>query len=410
VLIALTLALAGATPAQDWPQFNGPNRDNRSSETGLLRQWPEGGPPLLWRASGLGHGFSTVAIVEGLLYTHGDINGEMLVTALDLSGNLVWQRPNGRAYARQYPGSRSTPTVADGKLYSLSGIGNLACLDARTGDVLWSTDCWTKFGGREITWGISESPLVDGQNVICCPGGEDVFMVALDKDTGETRWTCTGVKDQHTYASPIVVDYGGLRQIVTLTAESAVGVEAATGRLLWKHPRPAPYGMNCHMAFYDSGHVYLFTTWGRGAAKLKLNVEGESCSVEEVWHTDQLDNEHGGVMLVDGYLYGHADNNHQRRHFSCLNAQTGALAWTTEELGGQGSSALTFAEGLLYVVTDLGEVALVKPNPERLEVLSRFSLPMEGAGPMWAYPVVCGGRLYLRHGEFLYAYDVRPPG
>lgn len=411
VIMALALMpvlpIGVPTSAEDWPQFLGPRRDNRSAETGLLREWPASGPPLLWRAQGLGHGYSTVAVAEGMIYTTGDMDEDLVITALDLSGNVVWQQKNGKAFTRAYPGSRSTPTIHEGKLYHINGHGNLVCLDAKSGGLLWLVDCMERFEGREVEWGVAESVLVDGPNVICTPGGEQVALAALDKDTGETRWTCTGVGDRHAYTSPAMVEYQGLRQIVTMMAASAVGVEAETGRLLWQYPYEAPYGVNCNTPLYDNGHLYLFSTWGRGATKLRLVVEGRNCSVETVWHTRELDNEHGGVILVDGYLYGHADGDHKHRHQACLNAETGETMWVSDELAGQASAAVTFADGLLYVVTDRGEIALVRPNPERMDIVSRFHLPHGGLGPVWAYPVVCGGRLYIRHGEFLYAYDIR---
>jgi outer membrane protein assembly factor BamB len=343
-----------------------------------------------------------------MIYTTGDVSEELVISALDLAGRPVWQQKNGRGYTESVPGSRSTPTVAGGKLYHLNGHGNLVCLDARTGAPLWAVDTYDRFGGRAITWGVAESPLVDGQNVICCPGGETVFMAALDKDTGETRWTCTGVGAQHSHASVMIVEEQGLRQIVTMTASSVIGVATDTGRLLWQHPHPAR--VNCNTPLYAEGGLYLFSTWGYGATKLRLTVNGQDASVEEVWHTVDLDNEHGGVMLVDGFLYGQADGNHERRHLACLDAQTGTTKWTSDDLAGRLSAALTFAEGLLYIVTDAGEVGLVRPNPEGLQVVSRFQLPQGGLGPVWAYPVVCNGTLYLRHGEFLYAYDVRAEG
>ena len=402
--IAVLLA-AGLARAEDWPQFHGPRRDNRSAETGLLKQWPEGGPQLLWRAEGLGHGYSTVAVADGMIYTTGDTEKDLVITALDLSGQKVWQRTNGAAYSQSVPGSRSTPTVTGGKLYNLNGYGNLVCLDARTGQPVWAVDTYERFQGREITWGVAESPLVDGPNIICCPGGETVFMAALDKDTGETRWTCTGVGAQHSHASPVIVEYEGLRQIVTMTANSVIGVAADTGRLLWQHPHEAR--VNCNSPLYADGSLYLFGTWGYGATKLRLTVNGQDCSAEQVWHTADLDNEHGGVMLVDGYLYGHADADHKQRHLACVDAQTGETKWGAEDLKGQLSATLTFAEGLLYLVTDTGEVGLVRPNPERLEIISRFHIPEGGQGTVWAFPVISGGRLYIRHDEFLYVYDIR---
>jgi outer membrane protein assembly factor BamB len=346
-----------------------------------------------------------VAVADGMVYTTGDTEKDLAITALDLSGQKVWQRPNGAAYSQSVPGSRSTPTVTGGKLYNMNGYGDLVCLTAKTGEPVWAVNTFERFGGREVTWGVAESPLVDGQNVICCPGGERVFMAALDKDTGETRWTCTGVGDQHSHASPLIVEYQGLRQIVTLTAAAAIGVAADTGRLLWRYPHEAK--VNCDTPVFHDGDLYLFATWGFGATKLRLTVNGQDCSAKPVWHTADLDNEHGGVMLVDGYLYGHADADHKQRHLACVDAQTGETQWGAEDLKGQLSATLTFAEGLLYIVTDTGEVGLVRPNPERLEVISRFHIPEGGQGAVWAFPIVSDGKLYIRHDEFLYVYDIR---
>jgi len=402
---ALVLSVSIAT-AQDWPQFHGPRRDNRSSETGLLRRWPEGGPRLIWTAGDLGHGFAGVAIVAGVIYTTGSIDGRSVITAMDLSAAKLWQTANGPAYKRSHPGTRSTPSVFDGKLYHLSGLGRLACLDAASGSVLWTVDLMERFKGRMTRWGISESPLVDGDKVICTPGGEEVFMVALDRNTGQTIWTCTGVGEMAGYATATIVDYAGLRQVVTMSSHSAVGIDAATGKLLWKYPHKVPYEANIDTPLYHDGCVYLFGTWGRGATKLKLNVSGSACSVEQLWHTSELDNEHGGVMLIDGYLYGQADGDHKDRHWACLDAQTGRTMWTSPDLAGRASATLTFADGALYVLSDRGEVALVRPDPGRFEIVSRFDLPKGGKGEVRARPVVCGRRLYIRHGDRLYAYDI----
>jgi outer membrane protein assembly factor BamB len=403
----LTLVFLNRAAAEDWPQFHGPRRDNRSADTGLLRKWPEGGPKLVFKTQGLGSGYSSVTIADGMIYTTGDLDKATVITALDMSGRQIWQRRNGPAYKGSHPGARSTPTVADGKLYNLSGTGNLICIDAKTGSTLWGLNILEEFGGRMIKWGISESPLVDGDNVICFPGGQEIGMVALDEDTGQTRWTCTGIGDKPSYATATIIDYHSLRQILTMTSESAIGVAAETGKLLWKYPHTVRFEANCDTPLYHDGHVYLFGTYGYGATKLKLNVRGDRCSVEKTWHTTELDNEHGGVLIVDCYLYGQADANHKQRHMACLEAATGKTMWTAGELAGRASATLTFAEGMFYVVSDRGAVALVRPNPKHLEIVSRFELPADGKGEVRARPVVCGGRLYIRHDQLLYVYDVR---
>jgi len=401
------LASINSVIAEEWPQFHGPLRDNRSADTGLLKRWPEGGPKLAFKAQDLGSGYSSVAIVDGMIYTTGDLDRATVITALDMSGKHLWQKRNGPAYKGPHPGARSTPAVADGKLYNLSGTGDLICIDAKTGSTVWGLNILGEFGGQMIKWGISESPLVDGDNVICFPGGQEIGMVALDKNTGQTRWTCAGIGDKPSYATATIIDYQGLRQILTMTSESAIGVAAETGKLLWKYAHTVRFEANCDTPLYHDGHVYLFGTYGYGATKLKLNVRGDRCSVEKIWHTTELDNEHGGVLIVDGYLYGQADANHKQRRMACLEAATGKTMWTARELAGRASATLTLAEGMFYVVSDQAEVALVKPNPKRLEIVSKFELPGDGKGEVRARPVVCGGRLYIRHDQILYVYNVR---
>ncbi len=416
VLFILVLVSAIATQSAimaqgiegcEWPQFHGPRRDNLSSDTGLLKRWPEGGPELVWKAEGIGHGFSSVAITGGMIYTAGNIEGYTVITALDMSGNILWQTKSGPAFTKAYPGSRATPTIVGDKLYHLNGNGNIVCLKAKTGEKIWALNILEKFQGRNIQWALSESLLVDGQNVICCPGGEEVSMVALDRDTGETVWTCTGVGDKPGYVAPISVDYKGLRQIITVMYGSAIGVAADTGNLLWKYDHPIKYGSNISTPVYYDGRIITFRTFGVGANMLKLNVKDQTCTVEEVWHTGELDNEHGGVVLVDGYLYGHADGNHKWRHWACLELKTGKTMYSVEGIPTKATGTQTYADGMLYLMSDGGTVALMPPDPEGFSVVSQFQLPKVNKEPFWAHPVVCGGILYLRHVDFLYAYDVR---
>ena len=415
LLGTLALACAGGAEAgpaaplgkdTDWPQFHGPRRDNLSTETGLLKRWPEGGPKLVWKAGGLGHGFATVAIAKGMIYTAGDVGRDTRITVLDMHGKTLWQAKSGAAFRRTPPGSRATPTLDAGKLYHFTGQGDMTCLDATTGKSIWTLNVIEKFGGRNIRWGLSESPLVDGDRVVCCPGGREVAMAALNKHTGETVWTCTGLGDKPGYTASILVDYGGLRQIVTIMANTAIGVAADTGTLLWTYGHKVPYEANCVSPVYHDGHLALAGTWGRGASLLKLNVQGRACTVEEVWRTKELDNEHGGIVLVDGCLYGQADGNHKTRHWACLDWKTGKTLWTARGLPGRTGTTST-ADGMLYMMSDQRTVALAPASPQGLDIVSRFKLPRGGRGAAWAHLVIFGGRLYVRHGTSLYAYDVR---
>ncbi|MBD3183024.1 PQQ-binding-like beta-propeller repeat protein [Candidatus Poribacteria bacterium] len=389
-----------------WPNFRGPNRDNLSEDTDLLKKWPPKGPELIWKTTGIGYGFSTVSIVEGMIYTAGNIQDFTNITAMDMSGKMLWQFESGPAFTKSYPGSRGTPTIYDGKLYHLNGNGYIICLDAKTGEEIWSFNIIEKFNGRLPEWGLSESLMVYDDKVVCCPGGEEISIVALNRHTGETIWTCRGIGDKPAYASPIIVDYEGLRQIVTVMSGSAVGVNAETGELLWRHIHPVKYDSNISTPIYHDGHIFLFQTFGNGTKKLKLNVKDDTCFVELIWQTGELDNEHGGVVLVDSYLYGHADGNHKWRHWACLDAETGETMYSVDGLPAKASGTLTYADGMLYLLGQPGNVALMPASPDGFNIVSKFQLPEDSKGTAWAYPVVCGGRLYIRHGEFLYAYKI----
>jgi len=406
MVVLIAVALLGAASdlsATSWPQFHGPHRDNRSTETGLLKQWPDGGPRLLWQADGLGEGWASVAVKDGRLYTAGEIGSNTVITALDLAGQRLWQITNGPASRCPYPGARATPTLDGERLYHLNSSGDILCANARDGKTIWTINMLEKFGGRNIQWGLSESLLVDGNHLICTPGGNNILMVALNKHTGETVWTTPSTGDKPGYTAPILVAHNGQRQIVTMTSASAVGISADTGKLLWRHEQPARYEVNASQPVYHDGHIAIFGTWGIGATLLKLTAHG----VETVWHTSELDNEHGGVVLVDGHLYGHADGNHKHRHWACLDWKTGKTMWTSDEFPGPRSASTLYADGMLYLTNEKGVVALARVNPQKMEIVSQFEIPKQGKGPSWAHPVICDGRLYIRHGQFLYAYDIR---
>jgi outer membrane protein assembly factor BamB len=404
--LGLTATVALGLPdarAADWPQFHGPRRDNLSTETGLLKQWPEGGPKLLWTAKGIGHGFSAVAVADGLIYATGNTGPDTLITALDLDGKVKWTAKNGPAYKREHPGTRSTPTIDGARLYHENADGDVVCLDAKTGKPLWSLNILQRFRGRNITWGLAESLLVDGNNLICTPGGEEIGIVALHKLTGETVWSAKGIGEKPGYASTILVEHKGLRQIVALMAKALVGVNADTGELLWRFGHETPYDESLFTPLFHDGHIYFATAHARGSRLLKLNVEGRKSSVELAWSTEKLDSHHGGVILLDGCLYGFCHGNYKPR-WDCLELKTGKLM---HSLSTPTAGCVTYADGLIYGMDERGTVILIKPTPAERVVVSQFAIPKGGPGPVWAHPVVCGGRLYLRHSDSLFAYDIQ---
>jgi len=410
IILPLLLATAaGSVSAADWPQFHGPNRDNKSADTGLLKTWPQRGPARIWEAAGIGQGYSTVAIVGERIYTTGEIDEDCIVTALDTEGNKVWTRRNGRAWNRSYPGTRSTPTITDGLLYHLSGIGNLVCLKAGSGEVLWSVNILDEFHGRNTTWGLAESPLVIGERVICTPGGEDVSMVALDRKTGDVVWKCTGAGDKPGYASPILVEHQGLKQIVTAMSESIVGVRASDGKLLWRYPHKVYADENITTPIFHDGFVIVSGCVRKGTTSLRLQVSGDECSVQMRWHNETLDNKQGGIVLLDGRLYGYAETQFRHGPWVCIDFESGETVFQSAPLESSykyKNGCLTYADGLCYLYADNGKMALVKPTDTGFEVTGRLKIEDPGERPTWAHPVVFGGRLYVRYGDRLGVYDV----
>lgn len=393
-----------AETAHEWPQFHGPRRDNKSGETGLVRKWPDGGPELMWSVRGIGEGFSAVAVAGGRIYTTGNIGDHTVITALDLESKVRWKVENGPAYRRSKPGTRSTPTICGGRLYHENADGDVVCLDARTGAVIWAVNILERYKGRNIEWALAESLLIDGENVICTPGGSRAGLVALDKNTGNTVWICKDTKDKPGYCSPILVEHNGTRQVCTLMAESVVGVDANSGELLWRVEHRTPFDENIPTPIYHDGCLFV-TTRSTGARLLKLRVRGGQASVEQLWHTRDMDNQHGGVVLLDGYVYG-STLTARGGPWVCLEFKTGKRVLADR---GIGRVSLTFADGLLYLVNHRRRVALVRPSPRTFDLVSSFEIPRGGQGPTWAHPVVCGGRLYIRHGDFLYCYGISQP-
>jgi len=394
-----------ADQTASWPRFHGPDGNNVSTETGLLKQWPADGPALAWAVRNIGDGYASVTIEDGLIYTAGNVGGHTTITALDLDGEERWQARNGKAWTGSYEGTRGTPTIDGGRVYHESPLGELVCLDAETGDEIWRINILDRFRGKNLRWALAESLLIDGNHVICCPGGPNTAVVALDKETGETVWQSESAEgDLPGYNSPVLAEHEGLRIILTMTDKALIGVDADTGRLLFRYPHPTKYDINATDPIYHDGHVLITSGYGTtGSEMLRIDVAGDQVTVEKVWGSRDLDNHHGGVILLDGYLYGAAHSFHDSG-WICLDWNTGEMMYAEK---GVGKGSATCAEGMLYVLNEEGTVGLVKATPEGHDVISQFQLPDDSDAKTWAHPVVCGGRLYLRRGEYLYAYDVK---
>ena len=401
-LSACLLLSATAEEEYDWPQFHGPARDNISRETGLLATWPDEGPSLLWTASGLGHGFSSVSIANGTIYTAGNIEKDTVITALSLDGEVLWRARNGEAWTKSYPGTRSTPTIEGARLYHQSPLGNAICLDTETGDVIWEVDVLTQVGSKSTNWALAESLLLDGDHVIACPGGPETCMVALDKNTGSIVWKAPSTGELAGYSSALLVEYEGLRMVVTLTAKAIIGVDADSGALLWHVEHKTYADENVMLPIFQDGCLFVSTLLN-GAVKWRIHVEGGEAKLEEVWRSKQLDNHHGGVVLLDGNLIG-TSMSRNKNQWVCMDWETGSVKHVDT---GVGKGSLTVADGMLYTLSIDRKMGLVRPTSTGFELISSFDIPEGGKGKSWAHPVVCNGRLYVRHGEFLYAYSVR---
>ncbi len=400
-LIALGSLSAGAVQ-WTWPQFHGPFRDNISRETPLADAWPEEGPPLIWKASGLGHGFSSVAVGRGIICTAGNVGDQTIVTALDEQGRVKWRAPNGPAWKRDFPGTRSTPTIDGDRVYHQSPLGSLACFETKSGRELWRINVLRKFHSKPNKWGLAESVLVDGNRVISTPGGPETCVVAFDKYTGKLLWKSPTTNELAGYASPILAEYKGLRIIITLTAKALVGINAETGDLLWHVPHKSYADENIMMPIFHEGCVFI-STLVAGSVKWKLEARGGKVQIKELWRTKELDNHHGGVVLLKGYLYGTSTVRNAKK-WVCLDWRTGKVLYAVR---GVGKGSLTCADGKLYTLSIDRKVGLVHPSPQNFRLVSTFEIPKGGKGRSWAHPVVCNGRLYIRHGEFLYVYNVK---
>ena len=395
------VALSAQSPSTDWPQWRGPDRSGISRDTGLLREWPRSGPSLAWSASQLGAGYGSVAVAGDRVFVQGmKEKRQSMVTSLDrATGKAVWSVALGSSGENeQGSGPRGTPTVDGDRVYALSENGDLACLMVADGKVVWRRNILREFSGRNINWLISESPLVDGERLIVSPGGRNAGMAALDKMTGATIWVSKELSDEAGYASPVVADVQGVRTIMTLTGNAGIGVRATDGKLMWRYGKVANNTANITTPVYSNGRVFFTSAYGTGGALLGLKAAGDAVSAQEIYFTNNMQNHHGGVVLVDGYLYGFNNS-----ILTCLEFETGKVMWRDRSVG---KGSVAYADGRLYVLSENNIVGLVEASPKGYRETGRFTIADQG-WPSWAHPAVSGGRLYLRNQNVLASYDVR---
>jgi outer membrane protein assembly factor BamB len=389
----LALICCASAFCADWPQWRGPQRDGISVETGLLESWPAGGPQLIWKTQGLGEGYSAFAVVGDRLFTQGQMGSQEFVVAFDTNiGKQLWKTPSGRAFRESRGhGPRGTPTVDGTRLYALAADGTLLCLNTATGQRVWGMNLMDEFGGRVPTWGISESPLVDGDRVIVTPGGHGASVVALEKTKGDLLWKSQS--DPAAYSSPMAFDSGGSRQVVVFTANGALGLAMKSGELQWKYDKVANRTANIATPIVHDGHIFLSSDYGTGCALLKITP-----GASEVYFNRDMRNHYSTSVLIGDYVYGFSSN-----ILTAMKFLTGDVAWRNRSVG---KGSVTYAEGNLYALSEDGVVGLIEATPQAYKEKSRFEI-QRGSFPTWTPPVIANGKLYLREQDNLYCYNIK---
>lgn len=403
------LALLAPPGEGDWAQWRGPKRDGVSAETGLLAAWPAGGPALLWKAEGLGAGYSSVSVAGDRLYTLGDSSAACELIALNREdGKPLWKARVGAPVGHnRYPGPRSSPSVDGARIWVLGQHGDLVCFEAADGKEVWRKNLASDFGGQQMSgWRWSESPLVDGELVVATPGGAKGAVIALKKDSGETAWRCTELTDKAGYASLVPVEIGGLRQYLAFTEASVAGVSAKDGKLLWRAPREGKTAV-VPTPIEKDGLVYVTSGYGIGHHAFQVSGADGAFSAKELYRGTEMVNHHGGVIRVGDHVYGLSDGNRREGGggLTCVELKTGKAVWRDPSVG---KGAVAYADGHLYVRSERsGTMALVEATPTGYKEKGRFEQPERSKDQAWPHPVVAGGRLYLRDQDRLFCYDVK---
>ncbi len=408
--LALTLTVAAPALALDWPQWRGPKRDGHQTETGLLKEWPAGGPKRVWMFEKAGLGYSGFSVVGGKLFTMGVRDGQEVLFALDTAtGKELWAAPMGALYDEDKPsynvnwgeGPRSTPTVDGDCVYALGAWGNLVCASTKDGNKLWAKTM-QELGGKTFGWGYSESPLVDGPKVLCTPGGSQGAVAALDKMTGAVLWQSKDLTDQAQYSSLVPATIHGVPQYVQRTMQALVGVSAKDGKVVWRSPWEGRTAMIPTPVVKDN---FVFGTGGYGIGCKMVEIKADGTAIE-FYRNGNMENHHGGVILIGDHLYGHS-----KQGWTCLDFKTGEPKWTEKQKLEKGATA--YAGGMLYLLGEkTGQVVLLDPSPAGWSEKGRFTIEPQSSvrnpkGAIWTHPVIANGQLFLRDQDHIYCYAVK---
>jgi len=404
---AAIILFSSASEGQKSYGWLGPDRSGIYPETGLLKVWPSAGPVLLWETTDTGTGYSSVTSTDDAIYITGRKGENDVLTAFSQEGKKKWEVIYAKSSDSNFPDTRGTATVSNGRIFIVGGMGELVCI-SKDGKILWSVNYSTKYKGVTPDFGISECPLVTGNKVIATPGGKLASMVAFSTDNGSVVWETPSINDVTQYVNPVLVEFGGKKLIVTLSAKYVFAVDANTGKLQWKFDYmaecTAPEWRFAHIntPVYRDGCLFISSGYDKVGLKLKLNPDGSAPTV--VWRNEELDPHVGGAILVGDYLYGSNYESSSFGKWMCVDWKTGKTMWKTDWYN---KGSLISADGMLYLYEEKsGHVGLVNPGPEKLNVVSEFKVT-KGNGPYWAYPVIDRGRLFIRHGSYLAVYSVK---
>lgn len=378
-------------------EWRGENRSGIYNESNLLKEWPANGPSVLWELEGIGNGYGSPVISDNTLFVNGEVDSVAYLFALDLQGKMLWKTDFGKDWMVNFIGSRSAPTVVDDLVYVASGMGDVACIEKDSGTLKWKINMLEKFEGKNTRFGYSQSLLVDGDLVFAAPGGAENNVIALDRFTGETKWTCPGVGEISAYCSPLLLEFPTRNVLVTFSDNALMGIESQTGRMLWTHVQDTLCDINGNTPIYENGYLYYVTGCGNGTVKLKVSEDGGQ--ITEMWRNKDLDNIMGGVVKMNDKIIA---SGHRKKLWKSVDANTGENRDTLDF----GRGATIAADGLVYCYNEKGEVGLVKVNPDNLELVSQFKVT-KGTKEHFAQPVINNGVLYIRHGDALLAYDIK---
>jgi len=397
LMIAGLLALVTAK-AQEPTTWRGPGSSGNYSETGLLKSWPATGPEILWHFDELGDGFSSPVFANGKIYVSAAVNNVGYIYALSLDGKLIWKATYGEEWVENYPGARATPSVIGDMLYIYSGNGVLTCLNANNGNMFWKIEVLKDFNGENITWGVTETLVIDGDKIFVTSGGPVNNVVALNRLNGQLIWSSKGVGEKSAYCTPLLVKLPSRKLLVTHTEKHIIGLDAETGVMLWSYEHTNQYAIHANTPIFYQNSLFCFSGYGQGGVKLDLNADGSQ--VTKAWFSKKVDCRIGGAVVVDGYIYGCGDNT---RDWQCTDWKTGDQKYASQAIA---KGNVISADGMLFCYSEKGELALVPATPQGFNIAGKGKVEL-GSGQHWAHLVINNSQLFVRHGKSLIAYKIK---